>query len=405
MQNFKTDIKLFLSLVFWMLVPSIYLLIRMNIVSINNVDINVLGQMEWFDLIDEIITTALIVPLYSLLSIDKSRYKNGIAFLISLFVYLFFTIIVVFHITGITKFMNAEYARDYLLLQSISMIFAFLLSFIILLLTINNSYKTVWLLILLKILFLSIFDYIFIGIFKDIGAAYSEILVNVILFLFSVIIVVKKGYIGFNGIDLVFVRYWLIIGSFTSIQIFLDNFIYAIMIVKMVNVVNEAGNYWVANNFIWGWLLVPVSCFAELIKKNNLVSISFKNTWKYALIIIGIWVITSPFWSIFLENAMAVDSGKILPIVMLSIPFYLTYIVSAFIDAWFISKGKTIYNMIISLVVNIVYYGIVYYLFNNGMFIMNMSFIIYMFGIGMIVHMVLSLIIYYIDSKRVCILR
>ena len=85
----------------------------------------------------------------------------------------------------------------------------------------------------------------------------------------------------------------------------------------------------------------------------------------------------------------------------MSIPFYLTYIVSAFIDAWFISKGKTIYNMIISLIVNVVYYGIIYILFSRNVFMMNMSFIIYMFGGGMVVHMVLSIIIYYIDIKRI----
>ncbi|MBR3543467.1 MAG: hypothetical protein IKN82_07235 [Treponema sp.] len=60
----KKDFKLFLSLTLWALAPSIYMLIRMNIVSINSVDINILGQMEWFDLIDEIIVTTLTVPLY-----------------------------------------------------------------------------------------------------------------------------------------------------------------------------------------------------------------------------------------------------------------------------------------------------------------------------------------------------
>ena len=65
----KNDIKTFLSLCLWMLAPSVYLLIRMNIVSVNNVDINILGQMEWFDLIDEIITTAFITPLYICLKI------------------------------------------------------------------------------------------------------------------------------------------------------------------------------------------------------------------------------------------------------------------------------------------------------------------------------------------------
>ena len=90
MTNLKSDLKLLISLIAWMLIPSIYLLIRMNIVSVNNVDINILGQMEWFDLIDEVITTMLIVPLYSLLSKEKSKYKNGIAFLTSFLIYLFF---------------------------------------------------------------------------------------------------------------------------------------------------------------------------------------------------------------------------------------------------------------------------------------------------------------------------
>ena len=49
----KKDYKLFLSLFLWMLIPSIYNVIRMGIISINQVDINILGQMEWFDLMDE----------------------------------------------------------------------------------------------------------------------------------------------------------------------------------------------------------------------------------------------------------------------------------------------------------------------------------------------------------------
>ena len=400
MNDLKNDLKLLISLMVWMIIPSLYMLIRMNIVSINRVDINILGQTEWFDLIDEVITTTLIVPLYALLSKENSKYKNGIAFLTSFIIYLLFTLIIVFHITRITSFMNAEYAKEYLLLQSISLIFSFVLTFVVLLLTISSNHKFVWVLIIVKVILLSICDYIFISRFKDIGAAYSEILVNVLLVIFSIAHIVSKGYIGFKRVELSFFNEWFQIGKFAGIQIFLDNFIYAIMIVKMVNAVNEAGNYWVANNFIWGWLLVPVICFSELIKKNNLASISFKNTWKYSLMIVCLWLITMPFWDGFINKAMAVDSNQIMPIVMKSMPFYLTYIVSAFIDAWFISKGKTIYNMIISLIVNIVYYGIVFVLFKNGIFTINMNFIIYMFGVGMVAHMVLSIIIYHVDIKR-----
>ena len=163
MLNINKDLKLLFSLIVWMLVPSIYLLIKMNIVSVNDVDINILGQMEWFDLIDEVITTMLIVPLYSLLSKEKSKYKNGTAFLTSFIIYLFFTLIIVFHLTRITSFMNAEYAKEYLLLQSISLIFSFVLTFIVLLLTINSDYKIVWILITVKVVMLCVCVYILIS--------------------------------------------------------------------------------------------------------------------------------------------------------------------------------------------------------------------------------------------------
>ena len=39
------------------------------------------------------------------------------------------------------------------------------------------------------------------------------------------------------------------------------------MIARIVNVVNEQETYWVANNFIWGWLLLPVIQLGELIKQ------------------------------------------------------------------------------------------------------------------------------------------
>ena len=401
MVDVNKDLKLLLSLMVWMIVPSVYLLIRMNIVSVNNVDINILGQMEWFDLIDEVITTTLIIPLYSMLKNNYSKYRNGMAFITSVIVYLVFTIFIVIYMSQITRFMNAEYAKEYLLLQSISLLFSFVLSFVILLLTINSDYRLIRTLIIVRVLLLSICDIVFIGRFKDIGAAYSEIIVNIILSICAICIIISKGYIGIKNIELSFFNEWVRVGKFAGVQIFLDNFIYAIMIVKMVNAVNESGNYWVANNFIWGWLLVPVMCFAELIKKNNLDNISFKNTWKYGLVIVALWIITLPFWGKFIDKAMAVDSNSIMSIVMLNMPFYLTYIVSAFIDAWFISKGKTYYNMIISLVVNIVYYGIVYILFNRNLFTMNMNFIIYMFGIGMVVHMILSIIFYYFEDKNI----
>ena len=79
---------------------------------------------------------------------------------------------------------------------------------------------------------------------------------------------------------------------------------------------------------------------------------------------------------------------------------HVTYLISAVIDGWFISKGKTLYNAINSVIVNIGYYGVVYVLFKHGVFEMNMNFIVMMFGFGMVVHMVGSIVMYRWELKK-----
>lgn len=139
----KKDFKLYGSLLLYALLPSIYLLIRMQIISINSVDINIMGQLEWFDLIDEILVTVLTVPLYFLLKPDKSSDKNMSAFLISFGIYTFFTIIIMARISTIADFMQASNAVPYLFMQALSMLSGFVGTFMIMIFTLNSNDKLV----------------------------------------------------------------------------------------------------------------------------------------------------------------------------------------------------------------------------------------------------------------------
>lgn len=398
---YKKDLNLFLSLMLWALIPSVYILLRLNIVTINSVDINILGQLEWFDLIDEVIVTALTVPLYSLLKKERSSsHKNGLAFLLSFLIYLFFTIIVIFNVQSISTIMNAEFATKYLLLQSIAMLVSYISTFMIILFVLNDDYKVVRLLLVFKILLLFFGDCFFIPRFLDTGASYSEIMVALILALTSFILSYNKRYIRFGKCSLNWIKDWVKRGFFSGVQIFLDNFIYAVMICKMVNIVSESGNYWVANNFIWGWLLVPILCLSEIIKKNNLEKLTFRNTWRFVLCIAFLWVVTLPLWKPFLLKILGSDPKDILCILYMVVPFYVTYLFSSCIDSWFISKGLIVYNMINSFIVNIIYYGIVYIMFKLNWFNENITFIILMFGFGMVVHFIVSISLYKFNIKR-----
>lgn len=396
----KKDFKLYGSLVLYALLPAIYLLIRMQIISINSVDINIMGQLEWFDLIDEILVTTLTVPLYFLLKPDKNADKNMAAFLISLGIYGAFTVIIMARIGTIAEFMQASNAVPYLFMQALSMLFGFVGIFMILIYTLNSDDKLVRQTLVCKLILQSFADYFFISAFKDIGSAYAEIVVNVFIGMITVGLAYKKGYLKFQKPDKQFLVDWSKIGAFSGIQIFLDNFIYAIMICKMVNAVSESGNYWVANNFIWGWLLAPVSCLVEVIKKNEEKELGIKNCGKYLAGILAVWIVTIPGWKMFIEGPMASNGNEILKIVYPLVPFYVTYLISAVIDGWFISKGKTIYNAINSFVVNIGYYGIMYALFKQGIFKTDMNFIIMMFGFGMVVHMIASVVMYLFEKEK-----
>ena len=398
----KKDYKLFLSLFLWMLIPSIYNVVKMNIISINQVDINILGQMEWFDLIDEVLVTTLTVPLFSLLKPNiSSKEKNTSALIISFGIYSVFAVITSTYISNISIFMNAEFASEYLKLQVVSLLVGFIGTFCIMLLTINNDFKMVVILTISKSAILCCLDFVFIDAFLEIGASYSEIITNALIGIIALTIVYIRKYIGIGKVDLHWLKDYLKIGLFSGLQIFLDNFIYAVMICKMVNAVSESGNYWIANNFIWGWLLIPIMVITEIIKKNNLGKLDFKNAWGYGLIVSALWLISIPTWKWFIINVMSADANTILNILYPLVPFYFAYIISSFIDAWFISKGKTFYNTFNSFIVNIVYYGIAFVFFRKGLFELSIMFVILLFGFGNVVHMLISVLLYKYELRKI----
>ena len=53
----------------------------------------------------------------------------------------------------------------------------------------------------------------------------------------------------------------------SGLESLVRNLAFMLMIVRMVNVVGEQGTFWVANNFIWGWLLYRLLQLVNLLKQ------------------------------------------------------------------------------------------------------------------------------------------
>ena len=71
---------------------------------------------------------------------------------------------------------------------------------------------------------------------------------------------------------------------------------------------------------------------------------------------------------------------------------YLDYAGYAIIDNIFIGLGKTVYNMVNSLIINFGYYGIFYVLTLSNTIDFDMNTIILMFGFGMVFHFIISIV-------------
>ncbi len=398
----REDLKLYFSIILWSLLPSLYFLIRTKLIAIHNVDINILGQMEWFDLMNEILQVSLLTPMFVFLKKGQSDAQSNFIVLKRIFaIYLVFQAVISLHISQITSYMQAEYATKYLLLQTVSMSFGFLSLLCINLFTLNDKNKAFYSLVLVKLLSLACFDFIFIPGFKEQGAAFSEITTNGLIAISSLFLLNhykliesgKKDKLNFT------LKEWLKVGVYPSIQIFLDNFIYALIIMRMINAVQETGNFWMANEFIYGYLLLPVFALGEIIKKNKVENLTFDNFYKISLVILASWIIIYPFIPAFTSNVMSLN-GDVVPIIYKSIPYYIAFILCTGYDSYFISTGKTKYVAFISIIVNLVYYPIVYSLFLKGMFILDLNFVLSMFGVGIVVHTLFSYVFYQIDQRK-----
>ena len=409
--TFKTfDWKMYLALCLLALVPAIYQTVVTKLITVNTNPgaLDIVGQMEWFDLIDETICAFLIVPMYSVLSkAYKKENFNKVVFKLGIVVvglYALFSLGTFFYGISLVSYMNpAEIdvaaAYRYLSLETIAFMVGIIFSYASVVFLVIDKSRYMYAFLVAKICLALLADFALIPGTGIDGIAVSNIIANGIMGALAIglLIYIKQLRPGkFSKEDISHFKDWGRVGLFAGGQQFIDNIVYALMICRLVNAVSESGNYWVANNFIWGWLLIPITCLVEIIRKDagadgyKLKQINYYSITAFTLIV---WFALIPSYQWFFGTVEGLDNpGRIFEIVAKNLGFYVAYAFSQIPDAIFVGMGKTKYNAINSLFCNIVYYGIWFILYKTGAVVMSMDMIIIMFGVGNIVHWAVSLI-------------
>ena len=420
------DHRLFLALLILGLCPTIYTTLRVFFLGQlpGEWSFSIAGQLSWVNLLYEILNESIILPLFFFIGksvADKKEMTNRTrtGLLISFSIYTVLSIIVAIFAEQLLKLMATdstiiEASALYIRIESVANIFAMMFTFLLVCLVTVGKDKYVYILTGTKLVLCVLLDTFMtstLPVSLNLGVngiAITNIIVNLVLFIVAILLLHKEGIKLFSKDKLSFawIKDLFKVGGISGVESFVRNIAYMLMISRMVNMVGEQGTYWVANNFIWGWLLLPILQLGELIKKEvatNKETVR-KNTLGYfAITAIAciLWFATIPAWKPFMLHVLGYsDIDKLFELVLILVGFYVLYAIQNVFDSTFYGLGKTNYMLFESVVTNTLYYGIAFILYITGVWQPTLVGIALLFGIGNAFDSVVSLVAYIFLLKK-----
>ena len=422
----RINYKLFLALIVLALAPTIYTTVRVFFLGQlpGEYSFSIAGQLSWVNLLYEILNEAIILPLFFFVGKvkdDKNEFSNRVrtGMIISLGVYMVLSAIVLIFAKPLLTLMATdpsiiEASASYIRIESIANIFSILTQFALVALVTVNKSKYLYALTGAKLVLCLVSDTFLVStlpVSANLGVngiGYSNIIVNALLLAVSILLLAKEGIKIFAKakLDFSWAKEFAKIGGISGVESLVRNVAYMVMIARMVNVVGEQGTYWVANNFIWGWLLLPVLQLGELIKQE--VATDKENIRRNSLgyfgitaIISSLWLVSIPLWKPFMTHILCfTDVDKLFELVMVLVGFYVLYAIQNVFDSTFYGLGKTNYMLFESVVTNTIYYGIAFILYITGVWTPSLIGIALLFGIGNAFDSVVSLVAYAFLLKK-----
>ena len=307
-----------------------------------------------------------------------------------------------------------EASATYIRIEAIANIFGILFSFASIGLIALGKDKLVYILTGVKLVLCLTFDTFLVSTLKCSanlgvnGIGISNIIVNFLLFAITMFFLYKNGINIFNKekMDFKWAKEFARVGGISGAESFVRNLAYMVMIARMVNVVGEQGTYWMANNFIWGWMLLPIIQLGELIKQEtstneNAVKNNTLGYFMITAITILAWCVLIPLYKPFMKHVLNYgDVDKLFELVMVLFGFYVLYAIQNIFDCTFYGLGKTHYMLFESVVTNSIYYGIAFILWKAKVWTPSLIGIALLFGIGNAFDTIVSLGAYWFLLKR-----
>ena len=406
--------RLWLVLAATLLIPALYQTLRIFFLGDMPGDwgVNIASQLAWVNLLYEIIEEAFILPLFFLLgkslgSKEELENKTRTGLLISGGAYLILSILIISFARPLCTWMASDPSTmdatvTYIRLESVASTISILSKFITVLLVTLGKDKYMYILLGIQTGLSMLLDTFLISKLPFSanmgvnGIALANIAVSVVLVVVAILFLKREDIHVFRRKKLKFgwLKEYGKIGLFSGLESFVRNIAFMLMVSRLVNVIAEQGTYWVANNFIWTWLLLPATALYDVIKKETAEDKDNIRTKTLGYIVVStlfsaLWFATIPLWKPFIQYVLNSDAYEtIFYIVLIQSGFYVAYIFNCICDGTIYGRGKTHYMLWESIFTNGIYYVTMFILWKTGVWVPTLTGIALMFGIGMAIDLI-----------------
>lgn len=425
----QINFRLFIVLMIQALMPSIYSTFRIYLLDSypSASGINIASQQMWLGIIYEVFEEAIIAPLFFFFgkikdkNSDEEKYifinKVRSSILIITFIYIVMAFIInVFagNLVTVMKQQTELYLQTttYIRLESLANIAVVLFHLVIIVHTALENYKSIFVITTIKMFLTIILDILFVSQYSISlnmgvnGIAYNNIISNLISVIIALILLNKSGYNIFDKIKLQFLWNKKVssLNVISGLESFYRNLIYSIVLVRMINIVGEQGNYWVANSFYWAWLLIPINQIGTLVR-TDLSKDHNRSLKPYVLlttICVLIWIALIPTYKYFMKYIMnAQNLESVMSLIMILFPFYIFYAYYNIISNLLYAIGQIKYMLLQSFIVN-TFFNIPYFiLYLKGAYEITLLNITLRFGLAILISTVIIYIIYFAKIRKI----
>lgn len=424
----RFNYRLYFALLLTDVLPTIYTTVRIHYLGElpKTAGVNIASQLQWVNVILEVIEEALIKPLYFCIGLTignaretQNKVKSGL--LVTFLVYLVCASSIAAAASPLTDWLAQDKKLisktvDYVRLELIGLVVSNLVKFFMVVFVLLNSQRHIYAILAIQMSLSIVLDSFFLSESIDVslklgvkGIAYTNIATATVTFIYATCVFCRMYGYCLARPTFSWLREWSFVGLFSGLDSLTRNAAYLLMIIRMMNVVKKQGIYWLANSFVWFWLLLPFQSLSKVLIQdtsnvNDVMNHRMK-TLAYYVIIFGIallWVVTIPGWKGFFGVVLNIqETGEVFRLAMILAPFYMLYMINTLMDSVFYGKGVTQMLAIQSIITNIVIYGVAFVLFETDVFEPSLTKIAILFGAGITMDSFLTFGLYYIFLRRV----